>query len=191
MGRRITKQARESHAQYLETGDSRVLYTVLMALSTPSGPHEEEEDEDDEVSGGVDFEELAETTRGDNDGDDAQDSAERSSGKNDKGDEEDSEERCEDPFSGNGDNNGRDSEERCEEGEEDHEEETGESEMSTEEHEGAGEAEGESFCGDVVKTVGGTDETAGTIADGNIQAGGEGGGAEGNNGTNRFSDREG
>lgn len=36
MGRRITEQARQIHARYLETGDSKTLYSVLMALSISS-----------------------------------------------------------------------------------------------------------------------------------------------------------
>ncbi|CAM9970042.1 unnamed protein product, partial [Scytosiphon promiscuus] len=36
VGRRITKMARERHALYKESGDSKELYMVLMALSTPA-----------------------------------------------------------------------------------------------------------------------------------------------------------
>ncbi|CAN0046409.1 unnamed protein product [Ectocarpus fasciculatus] len=35
VGRRITRTTREKHAQYLATGNSKELYTVLMALSMP------------------------------------------------------------------------------------------------------------------------------------------------------------
>lgn len=36
VGRRITKAARKRYREYLESGNSKELYTVLMALSTPS-----------------------------------------------------------------------------------------------------------------------------------------------------------
>lgn len=53
VGRYISNEARERHARYLETGDSKELYTVLMALSTPSQPpDEEEEDGENDGDGG-------------------------------------------------------------------------------------------------------------------------------------------
>ncbi|CBJ25612.1 hypothetical protein Esi_0003_0321 [Ectocarpus siliculosus] len=63
VGRRITRTTREKHAQYLATGNSKELYTVLMALSMPpprnkkkawdeeSGEEESEEEEEEERHG--------------------------------------------------------------------------------------------------------------------------------------------
>lgn len=53
VGRRITKQARERHAEYLKTGDSKKLYKVLMALSmadnrNAAAPEDEEDGGDDD-----------------------------------------------------------------------------------------------------------------------------------------------
>lgn len=59
MGRRITKWARECHTRYLESGDSKELYAVLMALSSStSSPRDGEEGvSDDDVDS--DEEEVA------------------------------------------------------------------------------------------------------------------------------------
>lgn len=52
MGQRITNQARERHAQYLETGSSKELSAVLMTLSDPSGRlQDKEEEETEEMKG--------------------------------------------------------------------------------------------------------------------------------------------
>lgn len=58
MGRRITERARECHTRYLESGDSKELYAVLMALSAPtSSPKDREEGaSDDDVD--IDEEEV-------------------------------------------------------------------------------------------------------------------------------------
>ena len=48
MGQRITQAARERHVRYRESGDSKELYAVLMALSAPASRDGEESEEDEE-----------------------------------------------------------------------------------------------------------------------------------------------
>ena len=71
VGRRTTKMVRERHARYLETGSSKELYAVLMALVTPprrseGGEGDEEGDEEEEEEEEDDDEEDEEETDDEN-----------------------------------------------------------------------------------------------------------------------------